>query len=261
MNVESIFIQEPKNGAQKIIGIFLGSPLCFSDTILKIADGEINCMQFTRLEDISDLEQIRHTASVEQRGSIRNILIDESMLEAVCRDFSELQNSFPNAQFALAFRQHQNARHLMTLATEQSELRQVSLLPMHLEVDRWLSILRLLVCGEHYVPSELMVPQQQEVPAASHEHSRSPASDAPKEHSANNDAMEHHQSVHLTEREIQVLRSAAEGKPNKIIAEELRLSPHTIKLHMHHLMAKLGVHNRTEAAIWFFDHQHEVAGS
>ncbi|CUH88081.1 Transcriptional regulatory protein LiaR [Phaeobacter sp. CECT 5382] len=262
MNVEYIFTQDPQIGSQKLIGAFFGSPLCFSDTLLKITDGEINNMRFTRLEDISDLEQIRHNASDEQRGSIRNILVDESMLEAFCKDFSGLQKAFPCAQFALAYRQQQNARHLLTLAAEQSELRQISLLPMHLEVDRWLSVLRLLICGEHYVPSELIVPQQQqEAPAPIHEHSRSPDCDVSKGHSANTEAVEPSETVHLTEREIQVLRSAAEGKPNKIIAEELRLSPHTIKLHMHHLMAKLGVHNRTEAAIWFFDHQHEVAGS
>lgn len=57
----------------------------------------------------------------------------------------------------------------------------------------------------------------------------------------------------MTERELQVLESAAQGKQNKIIAEELNLSQHTVKLHMHHVIAKLGVHNRTEAAIWYLD--------
>ncbi len=48
-----------------------------------------------------------------------------------------------------------------------------------------------------------------------------------------------------------MLKSAAGGKQNKLIADELKLSQHTVKLHMHHVIAKLGVHNRTEAAIWF----------
>uniref|UniRef100_UPI000ADF3935 response regulator transcription factor n=1 Tax=Aestuariivita boseongensis TaxID=1470562 RepID=UPI000ADF3935 len=55
----------------------------------------------------------------------------------------------------------------------------------------------------------------------------------------------------LTRREAQVLRLVAKGKQNKIIAEELNLSEHTVKLHIHHVIAKLGVHNRTEAAIKF----------
>jgi DNA-binding NarL/FixJ family response regulator len=57
--------------------------------------------------------------------------------------------------------------------------------------------------------------------------------------------------IHLTERELQVLESAAAGKQNKIIADDLKLSQHTVKLHMHHIIAKLGVNNRTEAANWF----------
>ncbi|MEL6920469.1 MAG: LuxR C-terminal-related transcriptional regulator, partial [Pseudomonadota bacterium] len=49
-------------------------------------------------------------------------------------------------------------------------------------------------------------------------------------------------------REKQVLALVADGNQNKIIAGELQLSEHTIKLHMHHIFSKLGVTNRTQAA-------------
>ena len=55
----------------------------------------------------------------------------------------------------------------------------------------------------------------------------------------------------LTDREREVLALVSEGKPNKTIATELDLSEHTIKLHIHHVITKLGVRNRTEAAIFF----------
>ena len=63
----------------------------------------------------------------------------------------------------------------------------------------------------------------------------------------------------LTERELQVLKAVSEGKQNKIIAEELSLSQHTVKLHMDHVMSKLGIHNRTEAAIWYLGRHAEQA--
>ena len=58
----------------------------------------------------------------------------------------------------------------------------------------------------------------------------------------------------LTPREIEVLTMVALGQPNKAIASELTLSEHTVKLHIHRVIAKLGVKNRTEAAVLFHRH-------
>jgi DNA-binding NarL/FixJ family response regulator len=59
---------------------------------------------------------------------------------------------------------------------------------------------------------------------------------------------------HLTKREMQVLNLVAQGLSNKDIAEELSLKPSTIKIHVGNACRKLGVENRTQAAI--LCHQH-----
>jgi DNA-binding CsgD family transcriptional regulator len=51
----------------------------------------------------------------------------------------------------------------------------------------------------------------------------------------------------LTRRELSVLRLVAHGLGNKEIASELGISTHTVKYHLASLLAKLGVHSRTEA--------------
>jgi len=51
----------------------------------------------------------------------------------------------------------------------------------------------------------------------------------------------------LSEREIEVLEWVTQGKTNKQIAEILGISPLTVKTHLEHIYAKLGVWNRTEA--------------
>lgn len=51
----------------------------------------------------------------------------------------------------------------------------------------------------------------------------------------------------LTERELQVLRIASEGRSNKAIAEELNLSVNTVRNHMQHVLTKLGAHSKLEA--------------
>jgi DNA-binding NarL/FixJ family response regulator len=53
----------------------------------------------------------------------------------------------------------------------------------------------------------------------------------------------------LTPREAEVLGHLARGKPNRQIAQELHLSLSTVKRHVEHIIFKLGVSDRTQAAI------------
>ncbi len=52
----------------------------------------------------------------------------------------------------------------------------------------------------------------------------------------------------LTSRELEVLRLMATGKSNKEIGTVLNVSEGTIKVHVNHILQKLGVESRTEAA-------------
>jgi DNA-binding NarL/FixJ family response regulator len=54
----------------------------------------------------------------------------------------------------------------------------------------------------------------------------------------------------LTERETDVLRLLAEGRANKEIARELGVVEDTVKTHVRHILAKLGVQSRTQAALY-----------
>jgi two-component system NarL family response regulator len=53
----------------------------------------------------------------------------------------------------------------------------------------------------------------------------------------------------LSARETEVLRLVVEGKSNKGIAGELGLSDGTVRIHLSHIFEKLGVHDRTQAAM------------
>ena len=52
----------------------------------------------------------------------------------------------------------------------------------------------------------------------------------------------------LTPREIEVARMIAKGLPNKAVADRLRISEGTAKLHLHHVYAKLGLDGRMALA-------------
>ena len=56
--------------------------------------------------------------------------------------------------------------------------------------------------------------------------------------------------VPLTQRESQVLVQLANGQTNKKIAEALQISYETVKEHVQHILRKIGVSDRTQAAVW-----------
>jgi two-component system nitrate/nitrite response regulator NarL len=54
----------------------------------------------------------------------------------------------------------------------------------------------------------------------------------------------------LTERELEILGYIAQGMSNKSIAKELNISHDTVKLHVRHILAKLNLSSRVEAAVY-----------
>lgn len=58
---------------------------------------------------------------------------------------------------------------------------------------------------------------------------------------------EHFSNDALTPREIEVLAQIAEGNRNRDIAERLFISEETVKVHIKHIMDKLGANDRTQA--------------
>jgi len=57
----------------------------------------------------------------------------------------------------------------------------------------------------------------------------------------------------LTSREVEVLRLLAQGKTNQDIAEDLRISRATAKVHVQHIIAKLEVSDRTQVIVRAFE--------
>lgn len=54
----------------------------------------------------------------------------------------------------------------------------------------------------------------------------------------------------LTSRELEILKLIAKGLSNKLIARELDISDGTVKVHVKHVLKKLGLKSRVEAAVW-----------
>ncbi|HXH03309.1 MAG TPA: two-component system response regulator NarL [Candidatus Competibacteraceae bacterium] len=64
----------------------------------------------------------------------------------------------------------------------------------------------------------------------------------------------------LTEREREILALIAEGRSNKLIARELNIAEGTVKVHIKHILKKLDLSSRVEAAVWAVKHGYRRKG-
>jgi DNA-binding CsgD family transcriptional regulator len=203
--------------------IFLGSGLHFSDPLIQMAQNEFSDVHISRVAELRSLT----TRSGIDPATICAVIVEEKMLDQLISDPGAFRKAAPNAQLVLAYHAPEAAKSLLARQYHDPTLACISFLPMNVQFDAWRSIIRLTLCGEGYLPRNLLL-EVTETP---------PGQATPK-------------AGILTQRETEVLGLVSEGKPNKIIAAELGLSEHTIKLHMHNIIVKLGVKNRTEAAAW-----------
>ena len=65
----------------------------------------------------------------------------------------------------------------------------------------------------------------------------------------------------LTEREREILQHLSSGKSNKAIALALHISHDTVKLHVRHILSKLGLTSRVEAAVFAVEHRAEMSAN
>lgn len=105
-------------------------------------------------------------------------------------------------------------------------------LPSSMDIKIWLATVWLLINGGEYFP-----------PGAGQARSAQALRLNRNEEAASGTA--------LSAREGQVLELMSEGLQNKLIAVKMELSEHTVKVHVHNIIRKLKVHNRTQAAAVF----------
>jgi DNA-binding NarL/FixJ family response regulator len=65
----------------------------------------------------------------------------------------------------------------------------------------------------------------------------------------------HRAGPQLTDREHEILALVAQGLPNKLIARRLAISERTVKGHLTRVFERIGVTDRTQAALWARDHR------
>ena len=183
-------------------------------TIIEAADGQTVLNTFVNRTDISLL------------------LLDLKMPETKPFDLlSKISANWPSAKLVVL-----SASESQTDVDLAIDNGANAYIPKTTQTDELLSIVQQVLKGKMYVPE---LSDDESITAAA-------SSDILKKPKG---ASKRKLPDSMTRRQIDVLRLLVKGKSNQVIAEELQLSPCTIKIHVVKIFKALEVKNRTEAVI------------
>ncbi|RCW87656.1 helix-turn-helix transcriptional regulator [Phyllobacterium bourgognense] len=165
------------------------------------------------------------------------VLIHSGFVADVTESIARFKKRFPSASITMMI--DENSAGLQELNSLFDNRQVQGLLPFSLKLDIWLAVIWLLLNGGEYYPSAI-IRSIEKNSAGGHANAFG--------NQGKNSSGVVKQIKTLTLRETQILELLSEGLQNKIIADRLSLSEHTVKVHVHNLIRKLRVHNRTQAA-------------
>ena len=227
--------------------------------------------QYFSCFDIVLLDQLPSSASPDETVSL--VLLGGREEFASSSHIDQCRKCFPRAAIGLMV--DGPSANIDNDLIEQRLIRGV--LPLSLPLDVWLAVVSLLVSGGEYllpgiVGASALPPASRHRQGSTHLHHRSgwhepeqPGSGSvagmhddvplPSYAPRSQEDEEADGIAALTAREREILQLVSQGCQNKIIADRMALSEHTVKAHVHNLIAKLRVTNRTQAAAFLHDRQ------
>lgn len=225
--------------------VLIGTNTQLPDCLCRLMQSEIDGTRIVRLASLAEFAE----ALKEKRVQPHLVIIDHSHLQTVDDPFLDSMRSEFGAIVAIAFR---NCAQLMGSFSRHQPIENLSFLPMDLHIKSWLTIVQLLFTGYPFVPLELTRALDRNITVGLPDiksHETQPDQKGPPVPNSVLGAGK--LCTNLTRREEEVLKLMARGLQNKHIAEHLDVSEHTVKLHVHNVIFKLGAINRTDAAIRF----------
>ncbi|WP_417249262.1 helix-turn-helix transcriptional regulator [Celeribacter sp.] len=253
--MESISLSEVSNGEPvetlKRLIFFIGSSSVFSPVTLRTVETEIEHTHTLHVPDFQVLHLVMSaTRSVPHGPELFMVVCDLHNATDLLQRLRGTDPLLVRSKLVIGFENTEDAQVFYEMHAQEICKQHISFLPMNLNVCAFLGLMTVICAGAHYIPPEITVKMAQKPTDAvdgAHRYAPAPAPAAHHPTAAQAEAIQ----AALTPRETEVLSLAAQGCPNKVIARDLNISEHTVKLHMHRVISKLGVSNRTEAAARF----------
>lgn len=233
---------------EKDVILLVGSHAKLANCFITALENEFPNCDVVYCKDLQNIEQLR----LSTIKSVILVIVHHALNAYNISQINHLKKTFSTQPVALAYDNTAASSDYVKTYGEHFD----SHLPMEVKLDVWLSIIRLILSGGKYVSPELLKAHYQKLKtpcnilADGNTHiSIEPENDMLTKTELNSNSC----LSKLTQREIDVIRLMASGLQNKVIAASLDLSEHTVKLHIHHIISKLNVSNRTEATAVFLN--------
>lgn len=219
--------------------IFIGPQKSFTQTVLRILEDEIEGTLPLRHNSIGDFLN----ALGQMNMPVRVVVLDAGVCEAMPDEVRRLAAidaaEFPGQQAPSLVIAYWSAAEAQAVAAQIKDVPEVQgFLPMNQSIDIWLAVLRLFLSGGTHYPRAVQATVVDTATDVAVESTPVGEEDCKEL---------------LTSREIAVMHEVVNGLQNKQIAAKLKVSEHTVKLHIHHIITKLKVSNRTAAAMKFVE--------
>lgn len=150
---------------------------------------------------------------------------------------SRLKAQFPQARLVILMSQEDliSSPDILSWNADSYILRDIS----H---DALLNYLNLVMMGEKILPAKF-------APLFANTHS---------EQASGGVVPLNRNGYQLSDRETDIIKCLIQGDSNKLIAQHLHIAEATVKVHLKTILRKLGVHNRTQVALWAVSHGFSV---
>jgi DNA-binding NarL/FixJ family response regulator len=204
--------------------LFVGDSTDFSDMYLRLIQSEFPDLD---VENLPNANEVKEFISSQGTRVCAVVLSCQHARNAIS-DLQSIAQAVPSIRLVLAYETVEEVRTALYATDKNAFVERLSFLPLRARMDCTITVLRLVLSGERHVSGEVL--------------------DMLMAWKTEEDT---DQDGHwaLTGREKEVLEQLAKGASNKLIARELDLAESTVKLHIHHIIGKLGVSNRTAAAV------------
>ena len=200
---------------------------------------------------------VRSTADIASRSIVADdptlVIMGAQSTDTAVTEADGIRKLWPDSKIVLLL-ENASPADFQKLLTSQID----GCIPLFVSPDTLISTLDLIMIRDVRV---LIVGDTKRlwIPLAQEEESQQPAGEMDKPQSA---SIEHHtisitsprNVPHLSGREAQILDCLVKGHANKMIARTCDITEATVKVHMKSILRKIGVGNRTQAALWALEH-------